>query len=432
MEIFGWPLLSGLVFFNTHTRLFSLYQANQKDPKGLAGNGVHDLFIDHSGTLWLGAEQIGLQWINKQPSRFIQYKDDPGQLHHFPGGVVNSFAESKDGTIWLGSARGLYHWQQQTDSFTLVRINKDKEKNLNVNAVMIDKDGLVWCATSGNLNPGLYCYDPKSGKSRFFSNNKKDTNSLSNNDVNILLEDHLGNIWVGTSSGGICRFNRASENFTRYPYLHNNGFLTANHGALDDNTVLSICEDKNGVIWVGTNLGGLNRFDRQTGTFTSYARQLPGFQCITCIYNDDKKGLWLGSYYGGIFSFDPETSQAKRYTEKNGLLFDGSGGMLEDDHGNLWLSTFKGISIFNIHTKQVRNLTVANGLPLENLWRAFKTSSGRFLFYGTEGGFISLRPDDFTPDTLPPVLHIESVDFVTTYAGKAKDSTLIAYGIKAT
>ncbi len=418
----------GLILFNTQTGLSTRYPAREKDQKRLAGNGVHDLFTDHSGTLWLGTEHIGLQWINKQPSRFIQYKDDPGQSHHFPGGVVHSIAESKDSTIWMGTAKGLYHWQQRTDSFTLVRINKDKEKNLNVYAVLIDRDGLVWCTASGSLNPGLYCYDPKSGKSRVFNNNKKDTNSLSNNDVAILLEDHLGNIWVGTINGGLCRFNRTTQNFTRYPYLESNGFLSQNHGALDDNTVLSICEDKNGTLWVGTNLGGLNRFDRQTGTFTSYARQLPGFQCITCIYNHDKKGLWLGTYFGGIFSFDPETSQAKRYTEKNGLLFDGSGGMLEDDHGNLWLSTFKGISILNLQTKQVRNLTVANGLPLENLWQAFKTSGGRFLFYGTEGGFISLRPEDFTPDTLPPVLHIESVDFVSINNGKAKDSTLIAYG----
>ena len=179
---------------------------------------------------------------------------------------------------------------------------------------------------------------------------------------------------------------------------------------------------------MGTNHGGLNRFDRQTGTFTSYVKQLPGLQCINSIYNDEKKGLWLGTYFGGVFSFDPETSHAKRYTEKNGLLYDGASAMAEDNHGNLWLCNFKGISIFNIETKQVRNLTVANGLPLENLSGAFKTSSGRFLFYGTEGGFFSLRPDDFTPDTVPPVLHIESIDFMTRVEGKAKDSTLITYG----
>ena len=227
IEIYGWPPRMGLVFFNTHTGLFSLYQANEKDPRWIGEQlGASFIYRPFRNLVVGYAAQIGVQWINKQLSRFIQYKDDPGQPHHFPGGVVNSFAESKDGTIWMGTARGLYHWQQRTDSFTLVRINKDKEKNLNVIAVMIDKDGLIWCAASGNLSPGLYCYDPKSGKSRFFNNIKKDTNSLSNNYVSILLEDHLGNIWVGTGGGGICRFNRTSQNFTRYPYLENNGFLT--------------------------------------------------------------------------------------------------------------------------------------------------------------------------------------------------------------
>jgi len=420
----------GLILFNTQTGLSTRYPAREKDPNGLASNNEHDLFMDHSGTLWFGTAQIGVQWINKQRSRFIQYKDDPGQLHHFPGGIVNAFAEAKDSTIWLGAAKGLYHWQQRTDSFTLVKINKNKEKNLSISAVVIDKEGLVWYGSNSNLGPGLYCYDPKSGKTSYFVNNKNDTNSLSNNYVNRLLEDHLGNIWVGTIGGGICRFNRPSQNFSRYPYLENNGFLTQNHGALDDQLVGSICEDKNGTLWVGTNLGGLNRFDRQTGTFTSYNNNnlLPGFSSIICIYNDDKNGLWLGTYFGGIFSFDPETSRAIRYTEKNGLLFDGSGGIVEDDHGNLWFATFKGISIFNIQTKQVRNLTVANGIPSENLTGSFKTSDGRFLFYGTEGGFFSLKPDDFIPDPQQPVLHIESVDFVTLYDGKAKDSTLITYG----
>ncbi len=415
----------GLILFNTQSRLFTRYPAREKDPNGLANNSVRNLFIDHSGTLWLGAEQIGLQWIDKQLSRVIRYKDNPGQLHHFPGGVAHSFAESKDGTIWLGSAHGLYHWQPQTDSFTLVRINKNKEKNQNIGAVFIDKQDLIWCAASGNLSPGLYCYDPKTGKTNYFSNNKKDTNSLSDNYVSAIVEDHLGNLWVGTIRGGICRFNRSSKNFTRYPYLVNNGSITQNHGVLDDNTVLSICEDKNGTLWVGTNLGGLNKFDRPTGTFTSYFKQIPGFECVVCIYSHDKKGLWLGTYFGGVFSFDFQTSLAKRYNEKNGLLYDGATGMVEDDHGNLWLSTFKGISILNLQTKEVRNLTVANGLPSENLSGAFRTSGGRFLFNGTDGGFISIKPDDFTPDPQPLVLHIESVDFLTANAGKAKDSTFI-------
>jgi ligand-binding sensor domain-containing protein len=418
----------GLVFFNTQTRLFAPYTAREKDPHGIADNHVHNLFIDHSGTLWFGSAQIGLQWINKQLSRFIQYKDEPGQPHNFPGGVAFCFAEAKDSTIWLGSAHGLYHWQPRTDSFTFVKIKKNQEKDFYVEAVMVDKEGLIWCGVPGRLSPaGLYCYDPKTGKTKYFSNNKKDTNSLSANSVTRLLEDHLGNIWVGTYGGGICRFNEQSQNFTRYPYVK--GFTTTNsHGALDDIDVISMYEDKNGTLWAGTNWGGLNKFNRQTGTFTSYKGLLPGFQCVSSISSDDKNGLWAGTYFGGVFSFDPQSNLAKKYTQKDGLLYDGAQGIVEDGHDNLWLASYRGLSIFNLQTKQVRKLTSANGLPSENLINAFKTSSGRFLFGSNDGGFISVNPNDFTPDPQPPIVHIESVDFVTTGAGKTKDSSLIIFG----
>ena len=417
----------GLIFFNSQTRAFTLYPAREKDPHGLASSDVHDLFIDHSGTFWFGAGQIGLQWINKQLPRFIQYKDDPGQLHHFPGGGVNSFAESKDGTIWLGSGHGLYHWLPHTDAFTFVKTENKKGKDLNVRTVVIDKEGLVWYSVYDDLNPGLYCYEPKTGKTSHFINRKNDSTSLSDNHIIKLLVDHLENIWVGTGAGGLCRFNRQFKNFTRYPYIKNNGDISQTNGALDDQRVLSIYEDHNGILWVGTNHGALNRFNFQTGTFTSYHNLLPGFQCVTSIYSDNKNGLWVGTYYGGVYSFDPQTSLAKKYTEKNGLLYDGAIGILEDNKENLWLASVRGISIFNRTTKQVRNLTGANGLSTENLKCAFKTSNGRFLFGSNEGGFISLNPDDFIPDPYAPVVHIESVNFITPSGGSAKDSNLITY-----
>ncbi len=418
----------GLVFFNTQSGEFTRYEANEKDPYGLANDWVHNLFIDHSGTLWFGTGYFGLQWINKLLSRFIQYKDNPGQPHHFPAGVVYSFAESKDSSIWLASAHGLYHWQPKTDSFTLVKFSKEQDKHFYVSNVMVDKEGRVWCSGGDDLRRGLFCYDLKTGQTRYFGNNKKDTTTLSNNYISSLLEDHLGNIWVGTFGGGICRFNEQSQNFTRYPYIENTNFITPDNGSLDDDQVEMIYEDKSGTVWVGTNNGGLNRFNRQAGTFTSYNNQLPGFSCVTSIYEDDKNRLWVGTYFGGVFSFDSKTSQAKKYSEKNGLLYDGATGIVEDDKNNLWLATYRGISIFNPQTKQVRNLTTANGLPSENLTGAFKTSCGQFLFTSTDDGFISLRPDDFTPDPHPPVVHIESVDFITGDGGKAKDSTLFTYG----
>jgi len=418
----------GLASFNTYTREFTFFAAHEKDPYGLANNYVHRLFIDRSGTLWFGAAQLGLEWINNPLSRFVHYKDDPGQLHHFPGGVVNSFAEAKDSTIWLGTAHGLYHWRPLTDSFTFVKINENQEKNFSVETAIIDKAGEIWCGVTHALHPGLYRYDPATGKTQYYTCDKKDTTSLGGQYVSKLLEDHLGNIWVGTYGGGISRFNRVSRNFTRYPFIAIDASLIPKPGSLDDGMVLSLYEDKTGTLWAGTNWGGLNRLDRETGTFTSYRERLPGFQCVLSIYGDDNNKIWAGTYFGGVYSFDPQTNLTQKYTEKNNLLYDGANGIVQDKQGNLWLASERGISVFNPQTKQVRGLTSANGLPTENLIGAFKTSSGRFLFSSNDGGFISLNPDDFTPDPRPPAVHIESVDFVISHAGYPKDSTLVTWG----
>ena len=64
----------GLAFFNTKTTAFTLYPANEKDPYGLANNNLHNLFMDHSGTLWFGASNLGLQWINKSLSSLFILK----------------------------------------------------------------------------------------------------------------------------------------------------------------------------------------------------------------------------------------------------------------------------------------------------------------------------------------------------------------------
>src|SRR5205085_1986881 len=101
------------------------------------------------------------------------------------------------------------------------------------------------------------------------------------------------------------------------------------------------------------------------------------------------------------------------FTEKDGLLYDGANAILEDSSHNLWLTSARGISIFNPQTHQVRTLATANGLPVNNLNNfriGIKFSNRQFLLSGDKG-FIAIDPEDFKPDPNAPVVHIESVGF---------------------
>jgi ligand-binding sensor domain-containing protein len=420
----------GILYFDTQTRKFTRITANPKETDGLVSNDRnHTFLLDQTGSLWFGVGMDGVQWINRQRSGFVQYGDNPGALHYFPGGAVSGFAKSADGSIWIGAQHGLYRWQPQTDSFTQIKFWKGKGVNETAIDPVIDHNGKVWFLGANNGDYGLDCYDPRTGKTRYYRNKKDDSTSLSSDKSIPIYEDHLGNIWVGTEGSGICRLDQQTQKFIRYPYILNDNFNTQNHGALDDDEVVSVFEDKSGTLWVGTNNGGLNRFNRETGTFTSYINALPGFECVTSIYEDNDNRLWVGTYFGGFFRFNVKTGKPEKFTEKNGLLYDGANAILEDSSHNLWLTSYRGISIFNPQTGKVRTLTTANGLPAGNLRFAIKISDREFLF-NSDNGFFVVNPEDFAPDPNPPVVHIESVAFTVPGSNPAMDSTIFAFGKK--
>jgi len=115
-------------------------------------------------------------------------------------------------------------------------------------------------------------------------------NGLPENSVRVMLQDHIGYLWLGTQNGlvkydgysmtvyqpepddtntgwfeggGLNRFDRTTETFTRY--LHN----PDDSSSINSNYVLSICEDKSGRLWVGTDKG-LNLLNRQTNSFQRF------------------------------------------------------------------------------------------------------------------------------------------------------------------
>jgi streptogramin lyase len=119
-------------------------------------------------------------------------------------------------------------------------------------SIAIDKQGIVWC---NNLGKGLFNYNPKTHAIKNYRYSKDDSTSLSSDLTSAVLEDHTGLLWIGTLGGGVCSFDPKTNNFRRYPFIKNER-NTPNHSALDDEFVFYIYEDKQGTIWVGTNLGG--------------------------------------------------------------------------------------------------------------------------------------------------------------------------------
>ena len=151
---------------------------------------------------------------------------------------------------------------------------------------------------------------------------------------------------------GFNSFNKKTGKFTRYPFIENNNSIKANN-VLDDDEVGSLLCGKDGIIWIGTNNGSLNRFDTKTGRFTSYLDRKEGFICIISIYEDSHNRLWAGSYLSGIFLVNRDSGFIKHFTEKDGLASNTVEDITEDKKGISWLATTHGLSKLNPDNNQM-------------------------------------------------------------------------------
>jgi serine/threonine protein kinase len=158
----------------------------------------------------------------------------------------------------------------------------------------------------------------------------------------------------------------------------------------------------------------LSRFDAERDLFITYlhnpylATSISSNRIFT-IYQDRAGSLWVGTNGGGLNRFDPVSETFTAYTEKEGLANNIVCGILEDNDGNLWLSTGNGLSCFNPKTGTFRNYDQLDGLQSSrfNPGACFQSSKGE-LFFGGTGGLNKFLPEQIKDNTYIPPLSITS------------------------
>jgi signal transduction histidine kinase len=128
---------------------------------------------------------------------------------------------------------------------------------------------------------------------------------------------------------------------------------------------------------------------------------------VNSIYEDRSGMLWIGTYGGGLNKFDREQEKFTYYTENDGLPNSVIYGILEDDHGNFWLSTNNGLSKFNPQTKAFKNYDVYDGLQSNKYSGGayFKSVVSGEMFFGGLNGFNAFHPDRVKDNPyIPPVV----------------------------
>lgn len=196
----------GLNRFSPKNRKFSHYLPLE-GKNSLSYHNVHALCMDDDN-LWIGTYTGGVNVLNLQTGTFktySAYQDNPASLDG-----TSSYAIFKDRKerIWVTSMSGVNLYNREKDNFTRI-------KDLDALTIDIDQDtkGNLWFSTQGK---GLFKYHPEKQIWKNYIHDHKNPNSLANNQVNCVLIDTNGEMWVGTMNG-LCKYNAEEDAFETLP-----------------------------------------------------------------------------------------------------------------------------------------------------------------------------------------------------------------------
>jgi len=398
---------------------FRTFRHDDLDTHSLGSNGVESLMEDASGVLWVGTYVSGLNKLILNPDERVERERHPlNQFRHSPadpfslgGGAVNAVLVDRRDQLWVGTeGAGLNRGTLRNGAivFDRLRAAPGRPGALQddvITALYEDRKGTLW---AGSYVGGLIRVDQAVVKAqpRFthFRHDPKRASSLGSNFVECILEDHAGRFWVGTVDGGLNRFDRGTGTFTR--------FSVAPKGELGTNSVYAMVEDAHGTLWLGT-LEGLARFHPETGEVRIYraAQERPdalSHPNAFSLYLDARGTLWIGTNGGGLCRMvvppwqGPEPTFT-RYGTREGLPSEVVQGILEDRQGQLWISTSRALCAFNPESGRARPLGwQENILGNEYVRNArFQGSQGEMFFGGTKG-LNAFHPGGLKLNTEPP------------------------------
>ena len=285
------------------------------NPNSLSNNFVLALYEDRQQNIWAGTDGGGVNMFDFKTGRVDHYKKPPAGKNGITGNYVLTVDQDDDGDFWFGTwADGFSIYNPKTKIFNNYKHDPANPHSLSGNNIYAEvhaKDKKTWL---GTYNAGLNEFDKKTNTFRVFKYDAKDPHSLSSDRVYSLLYDSKGNLWAGTYDGGFDLFNPETNSFTRF--LHDDA-----RNSLSNNTIPDIFEDHKGYLWIST-LSGLDLFDPSTKHFTIYTKKdgLPS-DIIYAVRQDDQGKLWI-STNNGISEFDPLTRTFKNYTVEDGLQSD--------------------------------------------------------------------------------------------------------------
>ncbi len=350
---------AGVWVCDSRTNTWTLYDNSPRStPYRLSSNVIQDIAEDNGGKIWLATDHGGVNIINKSTGQLTVLLNNVADERTISNNSINCIYCDNVNTLWLGSyKKGISYYNESIYKFGVDHLSSLRRlKNFDSDVTFLEtgKDELLWIGTNGS---GLIRMDRKTGEKQLFEHQPNQPNSLSSDVIVSLCAARDGRVWIGTYLGGMDCFD--GHRFVHYRPNPDNPNSLAN-----DN-IWSIVEDEEGMIWIGTLGGGLQRLNPATGQFTTYATQL-GSPFVTSLCMGRESVLYIGTAVGitiydrkkGTFEkLEGNRAGTQRFSNQN------VNQIYEDSRGLLWIVTRDGLNVYDRRNDHITSLHRADGLP---------------------------------------------------------------------
>lgn len=380
------PILKGKEFYNLH------FQGIKVDT-GLSESSVFSILQDTHGYMWFGTKD-GLNRYDG--SSFSIYRgensnvSDNNSLHN---NFIRSLLQKNDSLIYVGTDAGLYILNIIDNSFTPFHelVQNGYQITTAITSLLKDRKGDLWI---GTMLEGVFVYNSHTNSLKKAFAHK---HHLERKAIWTIYEGKAGVIWIGTR-GGLLRYNEDLGHFNAVKGMFFDVYQS-------EHEILSICEDDNGLLWLGTWNDGLRLYNKNentylsflndkdryrvtqirslfqykpnhllvgsdvglynfnTETFESYRIDNPDLEyslsdhSVYSIAQDKEGGLWIGTYFGGVNYLPPFSATIEVYHHSKApfcLHGNAISQFCEDSEGNLWIATEDGgLNYFDTRTKRI-------------------------------------------------------------------------------
>ena len=369
----------GLNRYDPVTETFVRYQNGFSNPQSISSNRITCLYVDRSGTLWIGtAAGGGLNRYLPDQDGFISYRNNPIDPEWKMPGIL-AICEDRYGVLWLGTSSGVYQFDRKSETFREIEYIPQlpgKASPVIFKFITEDRNGILFTGTQY----GFLTYDRSSGKFIPLA-------QLYNESIDVrwldIIDDPFSEEYTHLviNSFNLYRYNIHSNLIV--PVIQN----PEDPSALAGVALKSIYRDDSGILWLPGEFG-VNILDPLKSRLESHEGFIPGRHEAESFFEDSRGEFWIGSdqmaRYNemmeliNIYDDFPIESGKEKFTS---WIWSLSG----DRHNNIWIGTDKnGLYLLQDGSSRILRCNLLPNRPIF-VYDIFEDSQG-IVWIGTDGG----------------------------------------------